>query len=282
MMMAHAAASAAAPGYLILYRVGEFYEVLGADAAVVARGLGLQLTRRRQKDAPDVPMCGVPAGTAASAAAWLLAAGHKVALAEQPPEPGGERPLRLMTPGTSVDAQVLTEGRPNNLCVALAQGESVGFAWTDLSTGETGTVMSSLDGCGTVLARNAPAEVLVARWPESSEALAVALRGSVARFSNLDRPVPTACDAKQGLVAVYGESALEMTRGLSPQELTSLAGLLDYVRATVGRLPEALPPPKREALGDTMEIDAPTLRGAEVLSPRLAGKARCSRPWIAL
>src|SRR5690348_13435706 len=64
MMQAHAAVLAAAPGHLVLYRVGEFYEVLGDDASVVSRALGLQLTRRRQKDAPDVPMCGIPAGSA--------------------------------------------------------------------------------------------------------------------------------------------------------------------------------------------------------------------------
>src|ERR1700722_3085200 len=67
MMVAHAAACAAAPGHLVLYRVGEFYEVLLDDAVVVSRALGIQLTRRRQKDAADIPMCGIPAATAGSA-----------------------------------------------------------------------------------------------------------------------------------------------------------------------------------------------------------------------
>jgi DNA mismatch repair protein MutS len=266
MMLAHAAAAATAPGHLVFYRVGEFYEVLGADAPVVARALGLQLTRRRQKDAPDVPMCGVPAGTAPSAVARLLAAGHKVALSEQPSEPGAERPLRRMTPGTSVDAAVLTEGRPNNLCVALSEDEAVAFAWTDLSTGETGTALSSLHGCGAALARISPSEVLVARWPEASEALAVALRSSGILFSNLDQEPLPQHEAKQRLLALYGESAADLMRGFSPPELTALAALLDYVCVTVGRLPEALPVPRRAGMSDAMEIDAPTLRGLEVLS----------------
>ncbi|MFC7738649.1 DNA mismatch repair protein MutS [Roseomonas sp. GCM10028921] len=266
MMLAHAAASATAPGHLILYRVGEFYEVLGADAPVVARALGLQLTRRRQKGSNDVPMCGVPASAAPSAVVRLLSAGHKVALSEQPSEPGAERPLRRMTPGTSVDAEVLAEGRPNNLCLALAEGEAVAFAWTDLSTGETGTAMASLNGCGAALVRISPSEVLVARWPEASEALAVALRGSSTPFSNLNQAVPAADEAKRNLLALYGEGAADLTRGFSPPELTALAALLDYVRATVGRLPEAMPIPRRAGMSDTMEIDAPTLRGLEVLS----------------
>ncbi|WP_424140784.1 DNA mismatch repair protein MutS, partial [Roseomonas chloroacetimidivorans] len=266
MMLAHAAAAAAAPGHLIFYRVGEFYEVLGADAPVFARALGLQLTRRRQKDAADVPMCGVPAATASSAVARLLAAGHKVALSEQPPEPGAERPLRQMTPGTSVDAAVLTEGRPNNLCVALSEGDAVAFAWTDLSTGETSTAMASLNGSGAALARISPAEVLVARWPEASEALAVALRGSGVPFSNLNRAVPGLDEAKRSLLALYSDSAADLMRGFSPPELSALAALLDYVGATVGRMPEAMPLPRRAGMSDTMEIDAPTLRGLEVLS----------------
>jgi DNA mismatch repair protein MutS len=77
MMLAYAAAQIAAPGYLVLYRVGEFYEVLGQDAATVSRALGLQLTRRRQKDADDVPMCGIPAGSSVQAVARLLGAGTR-------------------------------------------------------------------------------------------------------------------------------------------------------------------------------------------------------------
>jgi DNA mismatch repair protein MutS len=73
MMVAYAAARTAAPGHLVLYRVGEFYEVLFDDAVVVSRALGIQLTRRRQKDAADVPMCGVPAASAGSAVNRLLA-----------------------------------------------------------------------------------------------------------------------------------------------------------------------------------------------------------------
>ena len=112
MVVAYAAARAAAPGHLVLYRVGESYEALGDDAATVSRLLGIQLTRRRQKDAPDIPMCGIPAGTAEASIARLLAPGCKVAVSEQPAEPAGERPLRLMTPGTSVDADVSPPAGP--------------------------------------------------------------------------------------------------------------------------------------------------------------------------
>jgi DNA mismatch repair protein MutS len=229
MMVAYAAARTAAPGHLVLYRVGEFYEVLLDDAVVVSRALGIQLTRRRQKDAADVPMCGVPAATAGSAVNRLLAAGYKVALSEQPAEPSGERPLRLMTPGTSVDPDVLADGRANNLTVALTEGEAVAFAWIDLSTGEAGTCMASLDGCGAALARIAPSEILVARWPDGSDALAVAVRGSGARFSDLSRAELSSIEVDGILAAAYTDGRREALRGFSPPELGALAALSPFV-----------------------------------------------------
>ena len=266
MVVAYAAARAAVPGHLVLYRVGEFYEVLGDDAATVSRLLGIQLTRRRQKDAPDIPMCGIPASGAEAAIARLLAAGRKVAVSEQPSEPAGERPLRRMTPGTSVDTDVLAAGRPNTLVVAHTEGETVALAWTDLSTGESGTCMASLGGCAAALARIVPSEILVSRWPDGSEALALAVRGSGARFSDLpgDGMQPTEADAV--LACAYGPGWREALRGFSPVELTAHAALLDYVRRVVGTLPTGLPPPRRVSAGDTVEIDGPTLRGLDVLT----------------
>jgi len=266
MVAAYAAACAAAPGHLVLYRVGEFHEVLGDDAATVSRLLGIQLTRRRQKDAPDIPMCGVPAGTTETAIARLLAAGRKVAVSEQPAEPAGERPLRLMTPGTSVDAAVLAAGRPNTLAVAHAEGEAVALAWTDLSTGEAGTCMASLGGCAAALARIVPSEILVSQWPDGSEALALAVRGSGAKFSDLPGDGLRPDEADAVLAQAYGPGWREALRGFSPLELTAHAALLHYVRRVVGTLPASLPLPRRVSAGDTVEIDAPTLRGLGVLT----------------
>ena len=266
MMVAYAAAQAAAPCHLVLYRVGEFYEVLGQDAAIVSRALGLQLTRRRQKGADDVPMCGIPAGASEQAIARLLAGGHKVAVSEQPTEEEGERPLRRLTPATSVDADVLTGGQTNNLTVALTEGEVVAFAWVDLSTGEAGATIASLEGCGPALARIAPAEILVARWPEDSEALAIAVRSSGAPFSDLPEANGSLIEPDPVLGQAYGKGWRDRLRGFSPSELVAMAVLLDYVRATLGQLPDRLPTPRRTLMGDTVQVDAPTLRGLEVLT----------------
>ncbi len=266
MVVAYAEACAAMPDHLVLYRVGEFYEVLLENAAIVSRLLNIQLTRRRQKDAPDIPMCGIPAASAASAIARLLAAGRKVAVSEQPAEASGERPLRLMTPATSVDADVLASGRPNNLAIAHAEGDAVAFAWIDLSTGEAGTCMASLHRCGAALARISPSEILVSRWPEGSDALAVAIRSSGVRVSDLPEGELPSDEADAILTQAYGPSRVEKLRSFSPPEMIAHASLLNYVRGVIGNLPTGLVPPRRASAGDTMEIDGPTLRGLEVLT----------------
>ena len=74
----------------------------------VSRALGIQLTRRRQKDGDDVPMCGVPVGASGSSHRPAVErSGTGLVLSEQPAEVGGERPLRRMTPATSVDVDVV-------------------------------------------------------------------------------------------------------------------------------------------------------------------------------
>ncbi len=264
MVAAYAAARAAAPGALVLYRVGEFYEVLFDDAERVSKTLGIQLTRRRQKDRDDIPMCGIPAPSATNAVNRLLAAGFKVAVSDQPFDPSGARPLRLMTTATSVDPDVIADGRANNLTVVLARDQNVGFAWIDLSTGESATCTASLEACGPAIARIAPSEILVARWPDASAGLALAIRAAGTKFSDLDRPELTQSAVEAVLETAYGRGFRETLQGFSPVELAALAGLFDYVLATVGRLPEGSPAPRRLATGDTMEIDAPTLRGLEV------------------
>ncbi|TDG25767.1 hypothetical protein E2C05_25525 [Paracraurococcus ruber] len=165
----------------------------------------------------------------------LLAAGHKVVVSEPPPEPGSRRLLNRLTPATLVDDAVLASGRPNSLAVALGAGQAIGLAWTDLSTGETGTLMASLEGCGPALARISPAELLVARWPEGSDALAVVARGQGAPFSDLAEEVPDEATSGKVLAATYSEGGREALQGFSPPERAALAALLRHVQSTTGR-----------------------------------------------
>ncbi|AOX18403.1 DNA mismatch repair protein MutS [Kozakia baliensis] len=249
------------PDFLVFYRVGEFYEILETDATRVSQMLGLQLTRRRQKDAPDIPMCGVPSGRAEEATERLLRAGYHVALSEQPEEPGGDRPLRLLTPGTSVQDAVLDARAPNGLVALYALGAVVGLAAIDLSTGETMSCAVAPQQLSAALARTTPREIVVAQWQEGGEEMAKAVRASgvpVQRRENSEENLPDL------LQEAYPDPAL--LRGLSEAERAALGSLLSYTKTMIGRLPTAMLSPRRLMMGDVMEIDAPTLQGLEILT----------------
>ncbi len=128
---------AAHPHSVLFFRLGDFYEMFGADAELAAPLLGLVLTARQ-----EVPMCGVPYHQAQHYIAKLLRAGHRVAVAEQLEEPSKAKKLvrrgviRLVTPGTVIEDELL-EPTASNFLVAL-EVDLVGWgaACIDVSTGE--------------------------------------------------------------------------------------------------------------------------------------------------
>ncbi|MBI4467068.1 MAG: DNA mismatch repair protein MutS [Acidobacteria bacterium] len=132
------------PHALVLFRLGDFYELFYEDAKVAARELQITLTARHRERGTPVPMCGVPYHAAPTYIARLVRRGYKVAICEQTEEPGKGKKLvrrevvRVITPGTAVDAAVLGP-RENNYIVACLPDPKrnlAGLAYADLSTGE--------------------------------------------------------------------------------------------------------------------------------------------------
>jgi DNA mismatch repair protein MutS len=132
------------PHALVLFRLGDFYEMFHEDAIVASRELQITLTSRNRERGKPIPMCGVPYHAAENYVARLIRAGFKVAMCDQMEQPGPGKKLvrrevtRVITPGTATDAQLL-EPRENNFLAAVAygaRGASVGLAWVDISTGE--------------------------------------------------------------------------------------------------------------------------------------------------
>ena len=111
------------PDCLLFFRLGDFYEMFDEDARVASKELDLTLTTRdRNKDIPKedrVPMCGVPYHSYQSYLARLIARGYKVAICEQMEDPSSAQGLvereivRIVTPGTALDASMLEESRNN-------------------------------------------------------------------------------------------------------------------------------------------------------------------------
>ena len=120
MVAAYGDVARSTPGHLVLYRVGEFYEVLQDAASIVSRALGIQLTRRRQKDAPDIPMCGVPASGFPNGSCFAQRA---MLAAQSIPRTGS--PSWKRKPSRNVNSQV----RPSSEMVCPAAICGLGASW---------------------------------------------------------------------------------------------------------------------------------------------------------
>lgn len=132
------------PHALLFFRLGDFYELFYEDAVTAARELQITLTARHRERGTPVPMCGVPYHAAESYIARLTRKGYKVAICDQVEDARLAKKLvkrevvRVVTPGTAVDATVLEPKENNYLvaCLASRRNDAVGLAYADLSTGE--------------------------------------------------------------------------------------------------------------------------------------------------
>ncbi|HXC32219.1 MAG TPA: DNA mismatch repair protein MutS [Verrucomicrobiae bacterium] len=132
------------PHALVLFRLGDFYELFYEDAIAASRELQITLTSRNRERGEPVPMCGVPYHAAEGYIARLLRAGYKIAVCDQMEAPGPGKKLvrrevvRVITPGTATSLNVL-EPKENNYLAAISRaagGSPVGFAYADVTTGE--------------------------------------------------------------------------------------------------------------------------------------------------
>src|ERR1700686_4404999 len=132
------------PHALLLFRLGDFYELFYEDAIIASRELQITLTSRNREKGQPIPMCGVPYHAADGYIARLIRGGFKVAICDQMELPGPGKKLvrrevvRVITPGTATDVSVL-DARENNYLASVAKhssGSPVGLAFVDLSTGE--------------------------------------------------------------------------------------------------------------------------------------------------
>ena len=160
---------------ILFFRLGDFYEMFGADAKTASRELDLTLTTRdKSKDKPAeerMPMCGVPYHSADSYIARLIAKGYKVAICEQTEDPAQAKGLvkrdiiRVVTPGTVIDSACLEEGR-SNFCAGIYLDEDyAALCACDITTGKAhATAFSGPERVKQLineLARFSPAEAVV-------------------------------------------------------------------------------------------------------------------------
>ena len=130
------------PGTLLFFRLGDFYELFFDDAVTGSRELQITLTARHKERGDPVPMCGVPHHSAANYIARLVRKGYRVAICEQTEAASTTKKLvrrevvRIVTPGTPIDPQLLDAREAVFLAAVCSSGDTVGAAFLDISTGE--------------------------------------------------------------------------------------------------------------------------------------------------
>ncbi len=279
MMAQYLAIREAHPGYLLFYRMGDFYELFFEDAVKAAGALDIALTKRGRHDGDDIPMAGVPVRAHEAYLERLIRKGFKVAICEQTEDPAEARKrgggsvvardvVRLVTPGTLTEDALLEARRHNYLAVLAEANGAHALAWADISTGDFRVESVEDGGLPVLLARIEPSELVL---PEAML--------DEAAFDGTVTPLPAARfdseNARRRLLEAFNVATLEGFGRFDRAQQTACGVLIDYLELTQkGRLPR-LEPPRPSGPGRVLEIDPATRRNLE-LTATLAGERRGS------
>jgi DNA mismatch repair protein MutS len=162
MMQQYQEAKERHPGMLLLFHLGDFYELFGDDAQLAHKVLGITLTSRDK-----TPMAGFPHHQLEAYLRKLLQAGHRVAICDQVEDPALAKGLvrrevtRVVTPGTVTEDSLLDPQQVNHLVALWADGDQVGAAWVELSLGQFHAADLERDRLADELGRLTPSELIV-------------------------------------------------------------------------------------------------------------------------
>ena len=266
---------------ILFFRMGDFYEMFYEDAEVASKTLGLTLTSRNNGGASEVPLAGVPVKAAGEYLRRLVQHGFRVSICEQTEDPKFAKGIvkrevvETITPGAAFSDDLLDGTRNNYLCALNRDGDSIGIAAADLSTGELRLTAVKSDDLESALSRFTPREVIVARGASPSSMLSGPL--------GEEGPMVTERESWE-FDAELGRD--QLTERFKVDSLESF-GIEDGDRAAVGaagallRYLDELQPagtphlarPKMERSGGTMPLDEMTRRNLELVESLRGGEA---------
>ena len=278
--------------YIVFYRLGDFYEMFFEDAIVASRELELTLTGRDCGQAERAPMCGVPYHAYETYVGRLVRKGYKVAICEQVEDPKSSKGLvkreivRMITPGTLIDASMLDENRNNFLSCAFGGASSCGVAFCDISTGEVYVTEVRQDQSHQELfsefGRFVPREVLLGGDCVSDKGLQEFISK---RLEGIYSALPdNAFEMEQAKVRVCHQFRLEdfEASGLDdlPMALCALGGLLAYLGETQKSSLANLNTLNVYQQGQYMELDLTARRNLELCETMRGKEKRGSLLWV--
>lgn len=267
MMQQYLRLKAQHPDIMLLYRMGDFYELFYDDAKKAAKLLDISLTKRGQSAGQPIPMAGVPYHAIENYLAKLVQLGESAAICEQVGDPATSKGpverkvVRIVTPGTVTDEALLQERQDNLLAAIWQDNQGFGYATLDITSGRFRvSEMSDEDSIAAELQRTRPAELL---YPETFEHMALIERcHGLRRRPMWEFELDT---ARQQLNLQFGTRDL-IGFGVEKATLALRAAgcLLQYVKDTQRTTLPHIRSITMERLQETVIMDAATRRNLEI------------------
>ena len=260
------------PNALLLFRLGDFYELFFDDAVTAARELEITLTSRNKEKGQAIPMCGVPYHAAENYIAKLIQKGYRVAICDQTEQPTKATKLvrrevtRIVTPGTTMNASVLSPHENRYLAAVMANAGRAGLAHVDVSTGEFRATELDTTEIGPALETLDAREALI---PTGTAMTLACLKTDVESWVfGADYATRSLCDHFR-LLALDG-------CGLEGRSLATgaAAAILHYLKDTQRNTLEHLERPTFYDRANGLVLDATTVRNLELVEPLFQGESR--------
>ena len=272
---------------ILMFRLGDFYEMFFDDAVTASRELELTLTGRDCGLPDRAPMCGVPYHSVENYIARLVKKGYKVAICEQMENPALAKGMvkrdivRVVTPGTLMEANMLEEGSNNYICSLCPSGERCGLAFADISTGsvlvtEVSGEMAAINELG----KYVPHEVIYAEELPQLRSVVGFLKDRLCCAAQAgDRDAYTEETAKKLVTEQFGADTVTRLAG-TPLAVRALGGLMAYLKVTQFTGLERLLEAKSYLPQEYMRLDVAARRNLELTETMRSREKRGTLFWV--
>ncbi|HBG78811.1 MAG TPA: DNA mismatch repair protein MutS [Phycisphaerales bacterium] len=276
------------PDCILFFRMGDFYETFYKDAQICSQVCGLTLTSRSKGENP-VPLAGVPYHAIDAYLKKMIKAGYRVAVCEQVEDPKQAKGVvkrdvvRIITPGTLTDDNLLDEKLDNFLCAVSLNSKNAAISWVDISTGHFFSRVVPESAVVDEILRIAPAECVL---PETrGELFGAEVKKLATQVEQLAGAVITfrpawyfePYDAQKRLLEHFGVKTLEGFGIKDDSPVISSAGaIIEYLKETQKTALGHITNIKIVEQKKFLQIDQTTLRSLEVLSTIRAGTQKGS------
>jgi len=276
--------------YLLFYRLGDFYEMFFDDAIVASRVLELTLTGRDCGEAERAPMCGVPFHSSEKYIGTLIQRGYKVAICEQTEDPAQAKGLvrreviRVITPGTLIETDLLSEQKNNFLGAIYWNGLDCGVAFADVSTAQIYATSFCGDHIETRLKNEigtyAPSEIVANLAAAKMGQIATFARESVGAMLTDNRPSDFEYEAAKTRVGAQFDGTIKEETLVDRSLTCVLGGLLAYIEETQKSDISYIKDLHLYTEGQYMELDINTRRNLELVETMRTKEKKGSLLWV--